>query len=302
MRALLLAWRALAEARTHSSSRASVFWRALACFSSIFQAFLLLLQPGRVVALERQTLAIFEFENPLGRVVEKVAIVRHGDDRAFVFVQVAFEPGDAFGVEMVRRLVEQQAGRAARAESCTARRGVFRRRRVFVTSASPGGRFIASMAISIWRSSSQALTCSILSCTAAWRLSNFSISSGSVTSPSFSESCSYSVSSARVSATASSTLPRTSFFGIEMRLLLEQADGKAFAQAGLAVEVLVDPGHDPQQRALARAVAAQHADLGAGIKREPDIFEDFALADLLGHARHLVDVFLGHAVRFGVES
>ena len=45
------------------------------------------------------------------------------------------------------------------------------------------------------------------------------------------------------------------------------------------------PGHDPQQRALARAVAAQHADLGAGIERQPDILEHFALADLLGQSR-----------------
>ncbi len=34
-----------------------------------------------------------------------------------------------------------------------------------MTSASPGGRFIASIAISICRSSSQAFACSILSCT-----------------------------------------------------------------------------------------------------------------------------------------
>ena len=34
--------------------------------------------------------------------------MRHGDDRARVLVQVPLEPGDALGVEMVRRLVEQQ--------------------------------------------------------------------------------------------------------------------------------------------------------------------------------------------------
>ena len=34
--------------------------------------------------------------------------------------------------------------------------------------------------------------------------------------------------------------------------------------AGLAVELLVDAGHDAQQRGLARTVQAQHANLGAG--------------------------------------
>ena len=43
-----------------------------------------------------------------GDVVEEVAIVRHGDDRARVLVQMPLQPGDALGVEVVRRLVEQQ--------------------------------------------------------------------------------------------------------------------------------------------------------------------------------------------------
>ena len=83
--------------------------------------------------------------------------------------------------------------------------------------------------------------------------------------------------------------------GIELRLLFQQADGETLGQPGLAVEVLVLAGHDPQQRALAGAVAAQDADLGAGIEREPDIFEDFALTNLLGQRGHLKDVFLSHA-------
>ena len=50
---------------------------------------------------------------------------------------------------------------------------------------------------------------------------------------------------------------------VELRLLRQQADREAFGELGLAVEVLVDAGHDPQQRALAGAIAAQHADLQA---------------------------------------
>ena len=34
--------------------------------------------------------------------------MRHGDDRAGVLGQMPFEPGDALGVKMVRRFVEQQ--------------------------------------------------------------------------------------------------------------------------------------------------------------------------------------------------
>ena len=52
--------------------------------------------------------AAIELENPAGDVVEEVAIVGDGDDRARVVLEEALEPGDRFGVEMVGRLVEQQ--------------------------------------------------------------------------------------------------------------------------------------------------------------------------------------------------
>ena len=39
-------------------------------------------------------------------------------------------------------------------------------------------------------------------------------------------------------------------------------------------KLLVLARHDPQQRALARAVQAEHADLGAGQKRQPDVLEN----------------------------
>jgi hypothetical protein len=60
--------------------------------------------------------------------------------------------------------------------------------------------------------------------------------------------------------------------------------------------VFVHSGHDSQQRAFAGAVAAQDADLGAGVEGEPDIFEDFPLTDLLGQPGHLEYVLLGHLV------
>ncbi len=78
--------------------------------------------------------------------------------------------------------------------------------------------------------------------------------------------------------------------GIELRLLLQVADAGAVGDPALADEILVDAGHDPQQRRLARAVHAQHADLGVGIEREVDVFEDFAVAGVsLGQPLHMVD-------------
>ena len=68
----------------------------------------LLLEPARVVALVRDAAAAIELEDPAGDVVEEVAVVGDGDDRAGVVVQVVLEPGHRLGVEVVGRLVEQQ--------------------------------------------------------------------------------------------------------------------------------------------------------------------------------------------------
>jgi len=52
-------------------------------------------------------MAAIEFENPAGHVVKEVAVVRDGDDRAFVLLKMLFKPLHGLGIEMVRRLVEQ---------------------------------------------------------------------------------------------------------------------------------------------------------------------------------------------------
>ena len=59
---------------------------------------------------------------------------------------------------------------------------------------------------------------------------------------------------------------RTSFVGVELRLLRQEADLDAGLRPRLAFELLVDAGHDPEQRRFARAVEAEHADLRAGKK------------------------------------
>ena len=74
---------------------------------------LLLLQPARVVALERDPVPAVELEDPARDVVEEVAIVGDGHDGALVVLEVALEPADRLGVEVVGRLVEQQQVRRA---------------------------------------------------------------------------------------------------------------------------------------------------------------------------------------------
>src|SRR5262249_54922604 len=72
------------------------------------EALLLLVEPRGVVALPRNALPAVELEDPAGDVVEEVAVVRDRDDRALVLLQMPLEPRDRFGVEVVRRLVEEE--------------------------------------------------------------------------------------------------------------------------------------------------------------------------------------------------
>ena len=68
----------------------------------------LLLEPAGVVAAERDAPAAVELEDPLRDVVEEVAVVGDRDDGARVLLEEALEPLDRLGVEVVRRLVEEQ--------------------------------------------------------------------------------------------------------------------------------------------------------------------------------------------------
>ena len=122
--------------------------RASSCFCLDLEALLLLLEPRAVVALPRNAVAAVELEDPLGGVVEEVAVVGHGDHGAGKPLQELLEPLDALGVEVVGRLVEQQhvgLGEQQPAQRDAALLAAGERCAIF---ASHGGRRSASAAIS----------------------------------------------------------------------------------------------------------------------------------------------------------
>jgi len=71
-------------------------------------AFRLGFQPAGVIALERQALAAVDLEHPVDNIVEKIAVMGDENDVAGIVDQMLFQPGDAFGIEMVGRFVEHQ--------------------------------------------------------------------------------------------------------------------------------------------------------------------------------------------------
>src|SRR5438034_1097494 len=83
--------------------------------------------------------------------------------------------------------------------------------------------------------------------------------------------------------------------GLELRLLRQVADAQAVGGKRLAEEVAVDAGHDAQQRRLAGAIGAEHADLRPVEEREIDAAQDLPLGrDDLAKILHDEGVFPGH--------
>ena len=185
-----------------------------------------------------------------------------GDDRALVLLEVPLEPGDRLGVEMVGGLVEQQ--QVGRAQQQPAERdpaplaarepgdvGIARRqaqrvhRRVEHRVEVPGvGR------VDLVLQPSELVRGLVR------------VVGGDLV-----------VAVDELAQLANAVLDVAAHvLGlVELRLLLEQPDGRAGLQLRVAAVAVVDPGHDPQQGRLARAVEAEDADLRAVEEAQRDV-------------------------------
>ena len=82
---------------------------------------------------------------------------------------------------------------------------------------------------------------------------------------------------------------------VELRLLREIADPRAFGDKALAGKLCVDSRHDAQERRLAGAVDAENADLGVRIEGEMDIVQDLLAAGPgLCQTLHVIDELPRH--------
>ena len=251
---------------------------------------LLLREPGRVVALIGNAAAAIELEDPAGDVVEEVAVVGDDQDGAGIVAQMAFQPIDGLGVEMVRGLVEQQ--------------------QLGLLEQQPAERDAAALAagelghVGVVRRTAQRVHRLVdlgveipqpLGLDLVLQLGHLVRGLVRVVHGEF------------VVAIEDRLLRRDALHHvlahglarIELRLLLQIADARALGHPALAGELLVDAGHDAQQRRFAGAVDAEHADLGVGIERQVDVLQDLAVARIgLGEAFHVIDELTGHPATF----
>ena len=217
----------------------------------------------------------------------------HHDDGARIVAQMMLEPGDAFGVEVVGRLVEQknvglrQEKPAERdAAALAARQGL--RLRLARRTAQRVHRLL-DLSVKI----PQALAVDLVLEPRHLVRRLVGIVHGKL-----------------VVAVELRLLVGNALHGIagdvlgvvEGGLLREIADAHALGRPGLAHELGLIPRHDTKERRFARPVHTDHADLGAGEKGERDVLQHLLAASIgLGQAVHDIDI-LGRGHRRSVSS
>ena len=253
---------------------------------------LLLLEPRGVVALERESAAAVELEDPARDVVEEVAVVRDGDDRALVVREEALEPEHRLGVEVVRRLVEEEQVR--RREEQSAQRdaaALAAGERVDVAVAFRQSQRVHRMVEPVVELPEVGAVDRVLHLRLLGEervVVRIRLGKGGADLVEAVEQVAQRADT--VLDVAAHVLGR-----IELWLLFEQAHGRARRQLRHAGRGLVPPGHDPQQGRLAGAVRAEDADLRPGQERERDVREHLAVraVELVGPV-HREDVVRGH--------
>ena len=231
-------------------------------------------------------LAAVELEDPAGDVVEEVAIVGDGDDRALVLGEVLLQPRHRLGVEVVGGLVEQQqVGRAqqqpaerhapALAAGELAHLGVGR-------GQAQGVHRVVELRVEVPGVGGVDARLDV-----AELLGGLVGVVGGELVEAVEQGLGLGDALLDVAAHVLGL--------VELGLLLEHPHGGAGREGGLAAVLLIEPGHDAQQRGLAGAVVAEHADLRAGVEGERDLAEHRLVGRVqLGEAVHREDVLRGH--------
>ena len=253
------------------------------------EALLLLLEPARVVAAVGDSPAAVELEDPAGDVVQEIAVVGDGDHGALVLGEMTLEPFHRLGVQVVRRLVEQQQVRLAEQQAAerhaTALAARERRDRRVARRAAQRVHRVLDHAVEVPRVGGVDLL--LQARELVRRLLG-------VVGRELVEALHERAQRPDAVEDVFADVARL----VEDRLLLEHADAGAGRERGVAAELLVAARHDRQQRGFARPVVAEHADLGAVHEGQRDVLEHLAVGGMdLRQLVGLKDVLARHRTR-----
>jgi hypothetical protein len=256
------------------------------------QARLLLLEPPRVVALVGDAAAPVELEDPTGDVVEEVPVVGDRDDGALVVGEEPFEPEDRLGVEVVRRLVQQQqvgGGQQEPAERDTPPLAARQARHVALAFRQPQRvHRVIELRLELPRVAPVDLV--LHDRLLGQQRVVVGVRLGELRRDRVEAVEQVAQLTDAVLDVLAHRLGR-----VELRFLLEEADRGAGREVGGPRRRLFLPGHDPQDRRLAGPVRPQHADLRAREEREGDVRQYLALRAVeLVDPVHREDVLAAH--------
>ena len=246
------------------------------------------LQVGGVVALVRVEAAAVDLRDPLRDVVEEVPVVGDGDDGARVGGQVLLEPQHGLGVQVVGGLVEQEevrllqqqlaqrdAALLATGEVCD---------RLVPRGRAQGVHRLLELGVDVPR---------VRGVDGGLQLAHL-LHEGVEVRVRVRHLLGDLVVALDLAVDLADALLDVLEHGlglVQLGLLHQDAHRVAGREPRLAVRGLVQPGHDLQDRRLAGAVGADHADLRPGVERHGDVVQDQFVAHLLAGLDHRVDEF-----------
>ena len=246
------------------------------------------LQVGGVVALVGEEAAAVYLADPLGHVVEEVAVVRDGQHRAGVVPQELLEPEHRFRVQVVRGLVEQQ--QVGRLEQQAAERHA-----APLAAGEVVDRFVGVGALQRVHGLGE-LAVKVPAVRG--------VDLGLELAHLLHERVEVGVGLGHLHADGVEALHlredvaeglldvlEDRLILVEGRFLEQDAHGIARREARLAVRDLLEAGHGLEQGGLAHAVRPHDADLRAGVERQRHVVEDDLVAVRLAGLMHLVNEF-----------
>ena len=252
----------------------------------------LLLEPTRVVALERQPATVVQLQDPLRDVVEEVPVVGDRDDRARILLEEPLQPVDGLGIEVVRGLVEEQQVRVLQQEPGE--------RHATLLAAGQGRdvRIVRGATERVHRDIDVPLEVPGVGGVDLVLEGGLLGADRLVVGIGFGPLGHHGVVRLdervdlgdAVHDVALDVLGR-----VELGFLAQVADREAGREPRLAGEPVVQAGHDLEQAGLAGSVGADDADLRARIERERDVLQHRSIGWVVaGELVGGVDVFSGH--------
>ena len=227
-----------------------------------------------------------DLADPLGNVIQEVAIVCDGKHRALIVMQEVLEPQDRLGVQVVRGLVEQQQvgsleQQLAQGNTTALAAGKHVDRHVGIGQLQ-GVHGLAELGIDIPAVGGIDLVLELA------HLGHEGVHVAVRVAHLLADLVEAIDLGDHVAKRHAHVLD-DGLVIVERRLLLQDAHGVAGGEPGIAVGDLLDTGHDLEQGRLTHAVGAHDADLGTGVEAQGHVVKDYLVAMGLASLIHLVD-------------